>query len=42
MKLTPAHDPNDYTLGISHNLEFISIVDDEGRMENVPEPFMVN
>ena len=26
VKLTPAHDPNDFTLGQKHNLEFINIL----------------
>lgn len=28
VKITPAHDPNDYNCGNKHNLEFISIFDD--------------
>jgi valyl-tRNA synthetase len=27
LKITPAHDPNDYTIGQKHNLEMISILD---------------
>ncbi len=27
LKITPAHDPNDYEIGKRHNLEFISILD---------------
>lgn len=27
LKITPAHDPNDYDIGKRHNLEFISILD---------------
>ncbi|PKN85775.1 MAG: valine--tRNA ligase [Chloroflexi bacterium HGW-Chloroflexi-8] len=27
LKITPAHDPNDYEIGLRHNLEFISILD---------------
>jgi len=30
LKVTPAHDPNDFNLGHTHNLEFISIMDDNG------------
>ncbi len=28
VKITPAHDPNDYKAGISHNLQFIEVFDD--------------
>ncbi|XP_063624402.1 valine--tRNA ligase isoform X1 [Cydia splendana] len=31
VKITPAHDPNDYEIGKRHNLPFITIFDDEGR-----------
>ncbi|KAK3938615.1 tRNA synthetases class I-domain-containing protein [Diplogelasinospora grovesii] len=30
VKLTPAHDPNDFNLGMSHKLEFINILTDDG------------
>ncbi len=30
VKVTPAHDPNDYEVGKRHNLEFITIFDDKG------------
>lgn len=30
LKVTPAHDPNDFMLGHKHNLEFISVMDDNG------------
>lgn len=30
VKLTPAHDPNDFKLGMTHNLEFINIFTDDG------------
>ena len=32
VKITPAHDPNDFTLGKRHSLEFINILNDEGTM----------
>ncbi|RVE45565.1 hypothetical protein evm_009762 [Chilo suppressalis] len=32
VKITPAHDPNDYEIGKRHNLPFINILDDEGKM----------
>ncbi len=32
VKITPAHDFNDYTIGRRHNLEFINIFTDEGKV----------
>lgn len=32
VKVTPAHDPNDFATGKRHNLEFINILDDDGNM----------
>jgi len=32
VKVTPAHDPNDYLLGKKHNLEFINLMHPDGRM----------
>ncbi len=32
VKVTPAHDPNDYALGKKHNLEFINVLHPDGRM----------
>lgn len=32
LKVTPAHDLNDYELGIKHNLEVIDILDEDGRL----------
>ncbi len=32
MKVTPAHDPNDYDLGAKHNLETINILDERGKL----------
>ena len=31
-KITPAHDPNDCELGKRHNLEFINIFTDDGKI----------
>ncbi|CAE6413283.1 unnamed protein product [Rhizoctonia solani] len=40
VKITPAHDPNDYDVGMRHNLEFINILNDDGTLnENVGERF---
>ncbi|KAK7736605.1 valine--tRNA ligase [Cytospora paraplurivora] len=30
VKITPAHDPNDFVLGMTHNLDFINILTDDG------------
>ncbi len=40
LKVTPAHDMNDWELGRTHNLEIISVLDDAGYVnENAPERF---
>ena len=38
VKITPAHDPNDYAAGLRHNLEIIEVFDEHFKMGNlVPE-----
>jgi valyl-tRNA synthetase len=32
VKVTPAHDPNDYEMGLSHNLPFITIMTPDGKI----------
>ena len=32
VKMTPAHDPNDFEVGMRHNLEVIRVLDDNGRV----------
>ena len=32
VKVTPAHDPNDYQMGITHNLPFINIMTPDGKI----------
>ena len=32
LKVTPAHDPNDFELGRKHGLDSIQVIDDQGRM----------
>ncbi|KAJ7600772.1 tRNA synthetases class I-domain-containing protein [Mycena floridula] len=40
VKITPAHDANDYLVGVRHNLEFINILNDDGTFnENAGERF---
>ena len=35
VKVTPAHDPNDYALGKKHNLEFVNVMTPEARMNDL-------
>ena len=38
VKVTPAHDPNDYQMGIRHNLDFVEVIDENTIMnENAGE-----
>ena len=40
VKITPAHDPNDFEVGNRHNLERIPIMNDDATMnENVPKKY---
>ncbi len=39
VKITPAHDPNDFETGKRHNLEFINILTDDGRINHVGSQF---
>lgn len=40
MKVTPAHDPNDFLLGQRHQLQQIAVLDEAGRMNSfVPAPY---
>ncbi|MCL1890402.1 MAG: valine--tRNA ligase, partial [Desulfovibrionaceae bacterium] len=32
LKVTPSHDPNDWKLGFKHKLDFIQVIDEDGRM----------
>jgi len=32
LKITPAHDPNDFEIGNRHNLERVKVIDDDGQM----------
>ena len=40
LKITPAHDPTDFEIGKAHNLKFISVIDEKGRMINTPEKYL--
>ena len=35
VKMTPAHDPNDFEVGLRHNLEVIRVLDDEGKVNEL-------
>ncbi len=39
VKVTPAHDPNDFEIGQRHNLERIQVIGYDGKMMNVPAQF---
>ncbi|MFH0762296.1 MAG: valine--tRNA ligase [Candidatus Omnitrophota bacterium] len=32
VKVTPAHDPNDYEIGVKHHLDFVNVMHPDGRM----------
>lgn len=40
VKITPAHDPNDFALGTRHKLEFINILTDDGKMNDNAGPYV--
>ncbi|MCB1134734.1 MAG: valine--tRNA ligase [Chlamydiia bacterium] len=39
VKITPAHDPNDYTMGLTHDLPFINIMTPAGLINENGGPF---
>ena len=39
VKVTPAHDPNDFEIGRRHNLEIIPVIDEEGKMSAAAGPY---
>src|SRR5512146_1001820 len=39
LKITPGHDPNDYQIGQRHNLEILSMLDEEARINEVGGPY---
>jgi valyl-tRNA synthetase len=39
VKVTPAHDQADFELASRHKLPLVNILDDEGKLINVPSPF---
>jgi valyl-tRNA synthetase len=39
LKITPAHDPNDFEIGRRHNLDAVKVIGDDGRMNENAGPF---
>ncbi|MEA2008627.1 MAG: valine--tRNA ligase, partial [Chloroflexota bacterium] len=39
LKITPAHDPNDYEIGLRHNLEMISMLDKAAKVTEEGGPY---
>ena len=39
VKMTPAHDPNDFEVGLRHNLETIRVIDDNGTINANGGPY---
>ena len=39
VKVTPAHDPNDFELGLRHNLEQLVVMDEQARMNENAGPY---
>ncbi len=39
LKITPAHDPNDFEIGNTHGLERIKVIDENGRMNELAGPY---
>jgi len=41
VKITPAHDPNDFECGMRHGLEFINLMNDDGTYNSSAGEFQV-
>ncbi len=39
VKITPAHDPNDFEVGKRHSLDILQVIGHDGKMINVPTQF---
>ena len=39
VKITPAHDPNDFEVGLRHNLEVIKVIEEDGTMNELAGKF---
>lgn len=42
VKVTPAHDPNDYSCGKRNNLQFINLLNDDGTLNQNAGKFQVS
>jgi len=40
LKVTPAHDPNDFELGQKHSLPMVKVIDEKGQMTKEAGPYM--
>lgn len=40
VKITPAHDPNDYEAGKRHDLPFMTVINHEGKLTGVPDKYL--
>ena len=40
LKITPAHDPNDYEIGLKHNLDVIDMLADDGTLDSNAQLFV--
>jgi valyl-tRNA synthetase len=39
VKVTPAHDPNDFEIGKRHGLQFVKVIGEDGRMASFAGPY---
>ena len=39
LKITPAHDPNDFEIGNAHKLERVKVIDEDGKMNDLAGPY---
>jgi len=39
LKITPAHDPNDFEIGTAHDLERVKVIDNDGNMNELAGPY---
>ncbi len=39
VKMTPAHDPNDFEVGLRHNLEIVRVINDDGTINELGGPY---
>ena len=40
LKITPAHDPNDYDIGLRHKLEIVDVLNDDGTMSDAAQLYI--